>query len=176
VALTQKLGSLSDFTAGASGMYGTYDHGNELSYAIIGADLSIRIQRTSIRLEYLARRTEMDTSDPSLVEFRPNSSKSSFWKQGAYVEVEQRVTNALDLLVRADGLYRTGNFAAAAADADDEVPLSDKSYILRYTLGGAYAFDRAFRMKVSAELWQFSDAEDDHKSAVSTHVAFVGTY
>jgi len=176
VALTQKLGTLSDFTLGGSGMYGTYDRNNQLSYAIVGGDLSIRIERTSIRMEYLARRTEMDTSNPALVELHPLSDKSSFWKQGAYVEIEQRLTSTVDLLVRVDGLYRTGNFAAPAPGAD-EIPLSSKSSIARYTLGGAYAFDRAFRLKLSTELWQFSDATDEGKKiSLGTHVAFVGTY
>lgn len=176
LAVTQKFGMLSDATLGGSGMYGTYDHDNELAYLIVGGDLSIRIDRTAIRLEYLARRTEMDTSDPTLLALRPTSKKSAFWKQGAYVEIERRLTAAVDVLGRVDGLYRTGNFPAAGSD-EDPTPLSNKSSILRYTLGGAYAFDRAFRMKLSAEYWQFSDADDDgHKNAVSTHLSFVGTY
>jgi hypothetical protein len=175
LALTEKLGSLSDITLGGSGMYGTYDRNNNLSYVIVGGDLSIRVERTSIRVEYLARRTEMDTSDPTLVTLRPNSDKSTFWKQGAYIEIEQRLTDAFDILARIDGLYRTGNFPASA-EADEEVPLSSKSSILRYTLGGAYAFDRAFRMKLSAEYWQFSDEDEGHDNAVSTHLSFVGTY
>lgn len=175
LALTEKLGSLSDITLGGSGMYGTYDRNNDLNYLIVGGDLSIRVERTNIRLEYLARRTEMDTSDPSLVTLRPGSNKSAFWKQGAYIEMEQRLTEAFDMMARIDGLYRTGNFPASA-EPDEEVPLSSKSSILRYTLGGAYAFDRAFRMKLSAEYWQFSDEEDGHDNAVSTHLSFVGTY
>jgi hypothetical protein len=175
LALTEKLGSLSDITLGGSGMYGTYDRNNDLSYVIVGGDLSIRVERTSIRMEYLARRTEMDTSDPTLVTLRPKSDKSAFWKQGAYIEIEQRLTEAFDVLARVDGLYRTGNFPAAAGE-DEEVPLSSKSSILRYTLGGAYAFDRAFRMKLSAEYWQFSDEDDGKDYAVSTHLSFVGTY
>jgi hypothetical protein len=180
VALTQKLGSLSDFTFGASGMYGTYDRNNEFSYAIFGGDLSFRIQRTSIRLEYLARRTEQDTSDRALLALPVSGDKQAFWKQGAYVEVEQRLSSTVDLLARVDGLYRTGNYAApveAAGEEAEEVPLSRRSYIVRYTLGGAYAFDRAFRLKLSTEFWQFSDKDDDeHDVALSTHLAFVGTF
>jgi hypothetical protein len=174
LAITQKLGSLSDFTLGGSGMYGTYDRNNEYSYAIVGGDLSFRIQRTNIRLEYLARRTEMDTSVPSLLQLPVNSDKSAYWKQGAYVEIEQRLSSTVDLLARVDGLYRSGNFPA---DPEDETPLSRRSYILRYTLGAAYAFDRAFRLKLSTEFWQFSDADDEGESkALSTHLSFVGTY
>ncbi|HEX4338700.1 MAG TPA: hypothetical protein VH062_22495 [Polyangiaceae bacterium] len=179
LAMTQKLGALSDMTLGGSGMYGTYDRNNELAYAIVGADLSFRIERTSLRMEYLARRTEMDTSDAALLALRPASNKSAYWKQGAYVELEQRLTDSFDLLGRVDGLYRTGNFAAAdpTSDEADEVALSRRSYIVRYTLGGAYALDRAFRVKLSAEFWQFSDEDDDGKKiALSTHLAFVGTY
>jgi hypothetical protein len=174
LAITQKLGSLSDFTLGGSGMYGTYDRNNDYAYEIVGGDLSFRIQRTNIRIEYLARRTEMDTSDPTLVALPPSSARSAFWKQGAYVEVEQRLSSTVDLLARVDGLYRTGNYPA---DPQDEIPLSHESYIARYTLGAAYAFDRAFRLKLSTEFWQFSDADDEGRSkALSTHLSFVGTY
>jgi hypothetical protein len=90
------------------------------------------------------------------------------------VEVEQRLSSTVDLLARVDGLYRTGNYPA---DPQDEIPLSHESYIARYTLGAAYAFDRAFRLKLSTEFWQFSDADDEGSSkALSTHVSFVGTY
>jgi hypothetical protein len=178
LALTQKLGNLSDVTLGASAMYGTYDRNNDFTYAIVGGDLSFRVQRTTLRMEYLARRTEFDTSDPNGFAFAPIGNKDSFTKQGAYVELEQPLSSSVDLLLRADGLYRIGNFIQPATDEEDEeVPLSRRSYIVRYTVGGSYVFERGFRVKLSTELWQFSDKDEHGKSRdVGVHAAFVGTY
>ena len=175
LALTQKLGELSDLTVGASGMYGTYDPSNRLSYAIVGADLVLRIRLTSIRLEYLVRRTEMDVTDPArFAQPVPATGGNFFLKHGAYVEIEQPVSSDLDVIARVDGLYRVGNFLA---DSTDETPLSLKSRLLRYTLGTSYQFERGFRFKLSTELWQFSDADDDgHTLAVGMHAAFVAAY
>jgi hypothetical protein len=174
VALTQKLGSLSDLTLGASGMYGTYDRNNELAYAIVGGDLSLRIQRTSLRMEYLARRTEFDATDPASFELPVTAAKDSFTKQGAYVELEQPLSSSVDLLLRVDGLYRIGNFLKSA---DEETPLARRSSILRYTVGCSYAFERGFRVKLSTELWQFSDKDEEGRARdLGMHAAFVGTY
>ncbi len=177
VALTQKLGGLSDVTIGASGMYGTYDRNNQLTYAILGGDVSFRIRRTSIRMEYLVRRTEMDTTDATDFALPVASpGKDAFTKQGAYIEIEQPLSASVDLLGRVDGLYRIGNYLKPE-DEDDVVPLARRSSILRYSLGGSYAFERGFRMKLSTELWQFSDRDEDgHRIDVGVHAAFVGTY
>jgi hypothetical protein len=173
LALTQKLGELSDLTIGASGMYGTYDPNNAFAYRILGADISLRVKLTAIRLEYLVRRTDIDTSQPTLLAL-PASTSPYVDKHGAYLEVEQPLTSALDLVLRADGLLRIGNFAANAAE---QVPLSQRSWVARYTVGMNYAFERAFRLKLSTELWQFSNADDDgHTLAVGTHVAFVAAF
>lgn len=173
LALTQKLGDLSDVTVGASGMYGTYDPRNEFAYLIFGGDLAFRIYRTSLRLEYLARRTEIDTSDPALF-VPPLRTSNAVFKQGAYAELEVPLASAVDLLGRFDFLHRTGN--VPVDPNEDETPLSYRSWVLRYTLGASYAFERAFRMKLSTEFWQFSDEEDERTTRVGMHLAFVGTY
>jgi hypothetical protein len=175
LALTRKLGELSDVTIGASAMYGTYDPSNTLSYGIAGADLVLRVGMTSIRMEYLVRRTEMDMTNPSRFALPvPATGGNFFLKHGAYVEIEQPISAALDVIARADGLYRDGNFLK---DPTDETPLSRRSSILRYTLGTSYAFERGFRFKLSTELWQFSDKDDDGESlAVGVHAAFVAAY
>jgi hypothetical protein len=175
LAFTQKLGSLSDVSLGASGMAGTYDVNNTLWYRILGADLSLRLRLTSIRMEYLVRRTDMDISDPSILALpRSVAGASYFDKHGAYVELEQPLTSALDFMARVDGMLRIGNFAA---DPTGETPLSDRSWVSRYTLGVSYAFERGFRMKLSTELWQFSDADDDgHTLEFGAHVAFVAAF
>jgi hypothetical protein len=173
LALTQKLGELSDFTLGGSGMYGTYDPRNQFAYAIFGGDLAFRFYRTSVRLEYLARRTEIDVSDPTLF-VQPLHPSSIVIKHGAYAEVEVPLASSVDLLGRVDGLYRIGN--VPVDPTEEETPLSYRSWIIRYTLGASYAFERAFRMKLSTEFWQFSDEDDGRTTRVGMHLAFVGTY
>ena len=71
LALTVRAGAL-DTTLGASGLAGTYDPANRLSYAIVGGDLSLRIVRTAIRVEYLIRRQQMDLGDPDIFKYAPS--------------------------------------------------------------------------------------------------------
>jgi hypothetical protein len=125
-------------------------------------------------MEYLVRRTEFDTSNPEGFAQPVTGNKDSFIKQGAYVELEQPLSASVDLIARVDGMYRIGNFLT---EADDPVPLSHKSTVIRGTLGGSYAFERGFRMKLSTAFWQFSDKDEEGRSRdVSVHTAFVGTY
>lgn len=175
VALTAKLGEQSDLTIGASGMYGTYDGANSLTYAIWGGDITLRIVRTCLRIEYLARRTQMDTQDPTLFA-RPLLPNDDFFiKHGAYIEMEQPLLPVLDLIGRVDGIYRIGNFPAQTLSGDSP-DLSRHSTVVRYTLGASYLFERGLRLKLSAELYQFSDRDDDgHTLEVGLHAALVGT-
>jgi hypothetical protein len=175
LAITAKLDQRSDVTLGASGMYGTYDGGNSLNYAIWGADASLRIVRTFVRAEYLARRTKMDTQDPTLFALPLASGDDFFIKQGAYIELEQPLLPVLDMIGRVDGLYRIGNFPAQTITGD-RPDLARRSWVLRYTLGASYLVERSFRVKLSAELWQFSDKDDDgHTLEVGLHASLVGT-
>lgn len=175
LALTYKLGSLSDMTLGASGMAGTYDNNNLYWYTILGADFVLRIYRTNVRVEYLVRRTDFDTSDPSRFALAVAPTNGNFYvKHGAYVEVEQPLSGSVDLIGRVDGMLRAGNFAA---DPTGETLLSARSTVVRYTLGTSYAFERSFRLKMSVELWQWSDADEQgRKLDVGLHTAFVGTF
>jgi hypothetical protein len=179
-AITAKLGERSDLTIGASGMYGTYDGQNALTYAIVGADVSLRIVRTALRLEYLARRTQMDTSDPTQFALPLDpSTDDSFVKHGAYVEIEQPLLRELDLIGRVDGMYRIGNFpASSSVGTGGQAPsLSRRSTVIRYTLGTSWMIERSLRLKLSAELWQFSDRDDETRTQqVGLHSAIVGTF
>jgi hypothetical protein len=56
VAATFRIGEANDMTVGGSVMYGTWDPDNRFYYLIGGGDLSARIGRTQVRLEYLVRR------------------------------------------------------------------------------------------------------------------------
>lgn len=172
VALTYKLGDASDITAGVSGMGGTYDPENHESYFIGGADLSLRLDKTNIRLEYLARRTTFDISDRGVFKYNVPTVRGDFFlKHGAYAEVEQGLTPELDLIGRVDGMARVGNVEAASE-------LSRNATVIRYTLGTAYAIERGLRIKFSTELWQFSDRDlaSGRKLELSMHAALAGSF
>jgi hypothetical protein len=68
-------------------------------------------------------------------------------------------------------MTRNGNVLATS-------PLSSNAYVIRETLGLAYAFDRNFRVKTSGELWEFSgpDPTTGRTTEVSLHLGVVGTF
>jgi hypothetical protein len=182
LAMTLRAGAL-DATLGASALGGTYDPANKLTYAILGGDLSVRILRTAIRMEYLVRRQEVDTSDPDIFKYAVVGPNSDFFvKHGAYVEIEQPVTRFFDLLGRVDGMYRIGNVSNVPVGSGNDVattesPLSYKSYVARETLAAAYALDRNFRLKGSVELWEFSYADASGRdNELSFHLGAVGSF
>ena len=171
-ALTVRLGDASDATLGASGMFGTYDPENKQTYLIYGADLSMRFDKTNIRLEYLARRTTFDTTDRTLFKYVVAEDRGDFFmKHGAYAEIEQALTPELDLIGRVDGMYRVGNIEAASE-------LARRSSVLRYTIGTAYAIERGLRVKFSTELWDFSDREivSGRNIDLGMHAALAGSF
>jgi hypothetical protein len=169
-AFTFRLGEANDLTIGASLMYGTYDPENRFSYTIGGGDIAARIGRTQIRFEYLLRRQSF-AADP--ISFKlpvPASGREVFEKQGAYLEVERSMTEAVTLLVRADGLRRTGNVLVSD-------PLGTDSAIFRYTLGGTFAVTPGWRLKASGELWAFSNNFPVHQELeLAFHMGMVGTF
>jgi hypothetical protein len=143
-ASTFRIGDANDLTLGASAMRGTYDPENRFSYTIAGADLAARLGRTQLRLEYLVRRQSFGV-DP-LVPFKQPPSPTGrelFYKHGYYLEIERALGEAVALVARADGLYRTGNVPTYSA-------LSERSAVFRYTAGATFALQPGFRIKASA--------------------------
>jgi len=183
LALTLKASPSVDITLGGSGMYGTYDLADKLSYAIVGADFAVRVQRTAFRLEYLARRQQFDTRNPDIFKYAIAKSGGDFFtKQGAFAELEQPVSTALAFTGRVDGMLRRGNVSnvpvgSGSASATSGSPLTNDSFVVRETLGLAYALERNFRLKVSGELWQFSYPDElEHKTALGLHFGAVGSF
>jgi len=171
LSLTVKAGEKADVSFGASGMHGTFDPENKLTYTIVGADLAFRFDRTNVRFEWLARRQEFDASDPSIFRYAlPSTGGDFFVKHGGYAEIEQPLSSSVDLLFRVDGLYRKGNVFAAS-------PLRRQSAVTRFTLGTAIVLERGYRVKVSGEYWDFSDpGEGGRHSDLGLHVGLVGTF
>jgi len=179
LAFNARLGELTDATLGASIMRGTFDPSNQLTYTIAGADLVFRFDRTNLRFEYLVRRQEFDVSDPTRFKYEVPAGGDFFMKHGAYAELEQPLSDAIDVVGRVDGMYRVGNvLAQAPANPVPPDGLLDKhSSVVRYTVGASVSVERGLRLKASTELWQFSD-EDARGStrALGLHVGAVGTF
>ena len=77
---TIRLSPKSDISFGASGQYCFCDPDRHLTYAIVGANLSLRIARTDVRFEYLARRQEYDTSNPDAYRYEIPKGDAFFTK------------------------------------------------------------------------------------------------
>jgi hypothetical protein len=154
-------------TAGMSGMAGTYDPENRQSFVIAGADLVIHLSRVFLRAEYLLRRTEMSLGADPAARFKYGPGANGFdpyvLKQGFYTELEVPVGDRVEAIVRWDGLRRQGNVVRASQ-------LRSDSALLRYTAGASIRVRGATRIKLSAELYDFSDFSDE----VALHVAVAG--
>ncbi len=172
VALTSRLSPTNDLTFGGSAMYGTYDAGNDVWYEILGADATLRLNRTAIRAEYLVRRQSFDTSVQAkfLYTVPAGAQYDYFSKHGAYIEIEQPLSPKFDIIGRADTLFRFGNVTKGT-------PLSQKSSIARGTLGVAYAVEQNLRFKASSEMWFFSDEDSrGHDKELTFHLSAVATF
>jgi hypothetical protein len=153
------------YTLGASGMYGTYDPNNELSYALGGVDAYARIKRVELRAEYLMRRTEFSLGDDPGARFKYGPGKNGkydnyFLKDGFYVEAVVPVSQRIELVGRWDGLRRFGNVPVTSA-------LRKESAVLRYTVGGAVSLGYGVRIKVFGEYYDFSDFKDEIAATVA---------
>jgi hypothetical protein len=173
-ALTLKFTQATDLTLGSSGMYGTYDAQNDVWYAILGVDATLRIQGTALRFEYLARRQSFDTTTGQAkwkYIVPAGAQYDYFTKHGGFVELEQPLNSKTDLLLRGDAMFRDGNVQLAS-------PLiSQRSSIYRATLGMSYAIEQNLRFKASTEYWTFSDNDfRGHDKEVTFHVAGVATF
>lgn len=157
-------------TAGVSAMYGTYDPDNELDLLVLGADLVVRVNRVALRAEYLVRRTKMDLGDNPGETFRYGPGEDGeydpyFLKQGFYGELTFPAGDLFELVGRVDGMRRQGNVTIASALRSDSV-------VLRYTLGTNITLARDWRIKLSGEVYDFSDFDDE----VGVHLGVVGAF
>jgi hypothetical protein len=171
LAVTLRLGAESDGTAGASFMQGTYDLDNDLRYRIAGVDLSLRLASTHVRFEYLRRQHELEVLPGELLIVpREPGTREMIAKEGAYLEVVHPARPWLELVGRVDGLRRDGNALIGST-------LQLHSRIIRYTAGGVWWLAEGFRLKVSAELWSFSETTAvADRTELGLHLATVGTF
>lgn len=153
------------FTLGASGMAGTYDPNNELSYQLGGVDFYARFKRVELRAEYLLRRTEMYLGDDPGSRFKYGPGSDGKYdrynvKDGFYVEAIVPVLPRFELIGRFDGLRRFGNVPVNSA-------LRKESAVLRYTFGGDVSLGYGVRIKLSGEYYDFSDFDDEIAGTVA---------
>ncbi len=157
-------------TLGASGMYGRYDPEAERSYIVVGADLYGRAGPFSLRAEYVLRRTEMALGDDPAARFAygpgPDGVFDDFFlKDGYYVESELDLGHRILLVGRFDGLRRSGNVVQGS-------PLRSESAVRRYTLGLNVLPVATFRLKLFAQLYDFSDFDDEASAQLAVAASF----
>lgn len=158
------------FHLGGSGMTGTYDPDNELSFIMVAAYAVLGVRGAFLRAEYVGRRTEMYTGDEPDVLFRygpgdDGAFDAHFVKEGFYTELEVPLGRRADFVVRWDGMRRRGNVLDTSA-------LRSDSAVLRYTAGGSVLVHSQMRLKLSGELYDFSDFDD----AVVVHLGLAGPF
>ncbi|HUQ02705.1 MAG TPA: hypothetical protein VM261_09435 [Kofleriaceae bacterium] len=155
VTLIDKNASLN---LGASGMAGTYDPEQELGFAVVGAQVSLRTSHATLRGEVLARRTEMALGENPAMRFRYGPGSDGEFdpyvlREGFYNELEVPV-GRVDLVARWDGLRRRGNVVQTSS-------MRSESAVLRYTAGFSVALRESLRLKVTGERYDFSDFQDE---------------
>ncbi len=156
-------------TLGASGMTGTYDPDNKLSFAVVGAHAVIGVGGAFLRGEYLARRTEMAIGEAAAEQLRYGPGMDGVFdpwalKEGFYTELEVPV-GRLGFVLRWDGMRRRGNVLKSSE-------LRSDSAILRYTAAATLRLREALRLKLSVERYDFSDFEDE----VVFHLGVAGPF
>jgi len=171
LALTLDMSAFAVMTLGSSAMWGHSDPDRKRSYAIVGFDAYLRLADFELRAEYLVRRMQMAMQDPDeRFRYGPDDEgeyDDYFLKDGFYVEATAPVPRLerLELVGRFDGLRRTGNVLANS-------PLRYRSAVLRYTAGINIVFDASVRLKLSAELYDFTDFDDEVVANAGVVAAF----
>ena len=159
LALTFDMSEQLLATVGASLLAGRPDPERERSYTIGGFDLYLRVGELDLHAEYLLRRTELPIGDDPDTRFRYGPGEDGeyddyFLKDGFYVELNLPLWTRLELVARFDGLRRIGNVGINS-------PLRKNSGVLRYTAGANFVLDGSVRLKLSAELYDFTDFSDE---------------
>ncbi|MBL8603063.1 MAG: hypothetical protein JNK72_14155 [Myxococcales bacterium] len=175
VGLQFRIAPRTDLTVGASTLYGPYDNNANLQYLVAGTDLWLRIGRSNIRAEYLYRRTDMAAGDQARFEQPLGPMGAALpasvaqHRDGWYIEWEQPVLRNLDLIVRWDGLRRSGNVRPNS-------PLDSEAGISRLTLGTHLTVSRGFRVKAAVEHYTIWGLREQNSQEIAAHLGVVATF
>jgi len=151
------------FALGLSALRGQYDREGELSYTILGMDLYARFAKFNLRGELLMRHTEI-ADHPQLYE---RELKDLYiQREGFSLQADTSINRYVEWLLRFDGFRRSGALAKGSS-----LKQSD-SHILRYTAGLNLSPERALKLKINYEYWQFSDFEAEQ----ILHTGIVGSF
>jgi len=163
------IDAATSVNVGASGMTGTYDPENKLRFTVVGAQASLRTRHATLRGEALARRTEMALGMDPATRFRYGPGRDGRFdpyvlREGFYTELEVPA-GRVDLVARWDGLRRRGNVITSSE-------MRSESAVLRYTAGLSVTLRESLRLKLSAELYDFSDYDDE----IVGHLGIAGPF
>lgn len=169
IALTLDLAARRILTIGASAMAGHYDPAAKLGFAIAGADATLQLGDTFVRVEGLARWTRFALGDEAGTRFKygpgPDGRFAEYaYKDGFDVELEHPI-GRFTMIARWDGLRRSGNVLATSA-------LTNRSTVLRYTGGVGVRLVSTLRLKASVERYVFSDFVDE----TALHLGIAGPF
>ncbi|HTJ42488.1 MAG TPA: hypothetical protein VL463_10365 [Kofleriaceae bacterium] len=170
VATTIETGDTSSIELGASAMAGHYDPDAKLDFEIGGADLVVQIGHAFLRAEYLVRRTRIALGDDPAVRLKYGPNEAGVFddhvlKEGFYGELELPIADGVTFVGRWDGLRRRGNVLATSELRSDSV-------VLRYTAAFAFRVHGDLLLKMSTELYDFSDFDDE----AAIHLGLAGPF
>jgi hypothetical protein len=170
VAASVDFGDSSSVQVGASGMAGHYDPDGRLAFAMAGAEGVVQLGHTFLRAEYLIRRTQIALGDDPSTRFKYGPGASGVYddhvvKDGFYGELEVPIGGGTTFVGRFDGLRRLGNVLVTS-------PLRSDSIVLRYTAAFAFRLRNDLQLKMSTELYDFSDFTDE----VAVHLGIAGPF
>lgn len=144
----------SAFSFGISGMIGSYDDDDRLQYRMAEIDATYTLGPVTLRLEALGRATE----------FFNAAGEVDVSRRLAYVaQVDVQLNESVRVFLLHDFLSVRGLFLSPAAGGfPSPAPglTDDHNTIHRYVAGAVFSLRPGLLIKVSAELWNFSDFRD----------------
>jgi hypothetical protein len=130
----------------------------------------LQLGHAFLRAEYLIRRTTIALGDDPAATFKYAPGAGGVYddhvlKDGWYGELELPLGGGTTFVGRFDGLRRRGNVLVTS-------DLRSDSIVLRYTAAFAFRLRNDLMLKMSTELYDFSDFDDE----VAVHLGIAGPF
>jgi len=155
---------MGDVSIGGSYTGGRYDSAGALGYHAWGADAQARLGPVTLRGEYAARRTDIDTNASG---YRFIIVDPHFDKRGWYLEAESPLGRWVKGVARLDLLERRGIPTPGMLEA-----IGPDARMTRYTAGAMVTPVSAFYVKGAYEYWRIKDIADVHSIHVGAGASF----